>query len=114
MGLLTMPLLTMALLCLYHVPTHPTHLPTYPTHLPTLPTLPTLRPQVYKFGLYLRPVLGPVDLAWVGTTLALGFGCKLADYQAAPHPLTYYSLHTAHYILPTTRCFLRTSDYPLP
>ena len=69
---------------------------------------------MYKFGLYLRPVLGPVDLAWVGTTLALGFGCKLADYQAAPHPLTYYSLHTAHYILPTTRCFLRTSDYPLP
>jgi hypothetical protein len=38
--------------------------------------------QVYKFGILLRPVLGPVDLAWVGTTLAIGFGCKFADYQA--------------------------------
>ena len=27
-------------------------------------------------------MLGPVDLAWVGTTLAIGFGCKFADYQA--------------------------------
>jgi len=109
MGLLTVPLLTMALLCLYHAPTHPAHPPTHPAHLPTHPTtylpcpiLPTLRPQVYKFGLYLRPVLGPVDLAWVGTTLALGFGCKLADYQAAPHPLP-----AASYALQTTR-------YPKP
>ena len=70
--------------------------------IPLTATLPTLRPQVYKFGLYLRPVLGPVDLAWVGTTLALGFGCKLADYQAAPHPLP-----AASYALQTTR-------YPKP
>ena len=110
MALLTMALLTMArltmapylptYLLLTHLPAYlpiclPTYLPTYlPTGVqvrhppPTLSLTPNPNPnpnpnQVYKFGLLLRPVLGPVDLAWVGTTLAIGFGCKFADYQAS-------------------------------